>query len=97
MSTSLFDKNSTYPKHERLLVLRVSDAGREDRAKWAVAGVRKPPRNEPAGDGAVLRVSDAGREDRAKWAVAGVRKPPRNEPAGDGARNVPRTRLWGFE
>jgi hypothetical protein len=23
-----------------------------DRAKWAVAGVRKPPRNEPAGDGA---------------------------------------------
>src|SRR5258706_4438727 len=34
------------------LVCRVSDAGDAGEAKWTVPGVRKPPKNEPAGDGA---------------------------------------------
>ena len=39
--------------HEFRLLLRVSDAGQRQRARHtAVAGVRKPPRKEPAGDGA---------------------------------------------
>jgi len=33
-------------------MLRVSDAGQRHRRYTAVAGVRKPPRKEPAGDGA---------------------------------------------
>jgi hypothetical protein len=31
---------------------RVSDAGHAGEAKCTVPGVRKPPKNEPAGDGA---------------------------------------------
>ena len=38
--------------NQSLLLCRVSDAGHAGKAKYTVPGVRKPPKNEPAGDGA---------------------------------------------
>src|SRR5216683_3021931 len=58
------------------------------------AGVRKPPRKEPAGRWHREGFRMPAHRDLSTGGGAGVRKPPRKEPAG---RWQAVCRLWGFD